>query len=597
MLIDTIMETGYARVERRFRDPIKKKGLVSGDRSEFDAYCIGFLKWIQQKSGVTINAPEEITLMLATVFGMDMSLAATLQDAYFECGWDASCEPKYNKPLSNEELASFLLDYTVMERARLSPPLAELVMGMLDVRPGDSFFHCNCGEGTFLAQAVGYQPDALYSGIAQDEQSAVLSRLRSIVAKSTLAGESAISRPITVRKGSVFDDREVGWEHDRIFSSNISGRRLSELGDLSALVMQLKSGMSEYGCPYSIEWAANCALLSSLKPGGRAVVLMPRTTTSSNADEEVRRHFVESGWVEAVVALPTKIFSWIGVPLVLAVFNKSGVEEVLFADLSQKDRLEQEDAQTVLSLMRGVPCEMVSAPPHARIAISQLLERECVLDPVALVNPEPAVENGRELGSLCSFQRGMSIKGGTSAKARSDAEAVSEEGVVGAGLAPVRVVNIPDLEKGTINGDLPVFAVPAAKVEKYAVHQGDVLLSRIGIPAKAAVVPEDADAVQPSLVASNNLYALGVDRDLIDPWYLAAYLDSEKGQESLRRASTGTTVPILNLKELSKLSIPMVDIREQRRIGDAWHQRVDAMAELRKQLGEQAAHLHDGLWG
>ena len=597
MLIDTIMETGYARVERRFRDPIRKKGLVSGDRAGFDAYCIGFLKWIQQKSGVTINTPEEITSTLATVFGIEMSLAATLQDAYFECGWDASCEPKYNKPLTNEELASFLLNYTIMERTRLSPPLAELAMGMLDVRTGNSFSHYDCGEGTFLAQAMDYQPEALYSGVAQDEQSAVLSRLRSIVAKSTLAGGSAISRPITVRKGSVFDDREEGWEYDRIYSSTISGRRLSELGDLSALVMQLKSGMSEYGCPYSIEWAANCALVSSLKPDGRAVVLMPRTTTSSNADEEVRRRFVENGWVEAVVALPTKVFSWIGIPLVLAVLNKSGAAEVLFADLSQKDRLEQEDAQSALSLMRRVPCDMVSAPPHARIAISQLLDKECVLDPVAHVNPDPAVENGRELGALCSFQRGMGIKGGTSAKARAVAETLAEEDTVDADLAPVRVVNIPDLEKGTIGGDLPVFAVPAAKVEKYALHQGDVLLSRIGIPAKAAVVTESADPGQPTLIASNNLYVLSVDRDKIDPWYLAAYLDSEQGQESLRRASTGTTVPILNLKELSKLSIPMVDIREQRRIGDAWHQRVDAMAELRKQLSEQEAHLHDGLWG
>lgn len=75
-------------------------------------------------------------------------------------------------------------------------------------------------------------------------------------------------------------------------------------------------------------------------------------------------------------------------------------------------------------------------------------------------------------------------------------------------------LNLGDISDGHVNDDLPNLKSLDPKMAKYCIHDGDVLLSKTGVPFKVAVaeVPEGR-----RILANGNLYVISVDKDKVDP--------------------------------------------------------------------------------
>src|SRR5256712_5400223 len=111
--------------------------------------------------------------------------------------------------------------------------------------------------------------------------------------------------------------------------------------------------------------------LRLLKPGGRAVVIVPEGVLfgSSTAHKELRSILVEEQKLDAVVSLPGGVFKpYAGVSTAILVFTKTnsgGTDQVWFYDV-EADGMSLDDKRTEL-----LPAEKLGAVPHVALSAEE----------------------------------------------------------------------------------------------------------------------------------------------------------------------------------------------------------------------------------
>jgi type I restriction enzyme M protein len=83
-------------------------------------------------------------------------------------------------------------------------------------------------------------------------------------------------------------------------------------------------------------------MLAVLTPTGRLATVMPHGVLFRGGEErEARKHFIDSGYLEAVVGLPSNLFYGTGIPACILVLNKAGAatrDHVLFINADREYR-------------------------------------------------------------------------------------------------------------------------------------------------------------------------------------------------------------------------------------------------------------------
>jgi type I restriction enzyme M protein len=81
-------------------------------------------------------------------------------------------------------------------------------------------------------------------------------------------------------------------------------------------------------------------MLAVLKPDGKMAAIMPRGVLFRGGEErEARRHFIERGWLDAVIGLPAGLFYGTGAAACVLVMSKSEAasrKDVLFIDAGRE---------------------------------------------------------------------------------------------------------------------------------------------------------------------------------------------------------------------------------------------------------------------
>ena len=182
------------------------------------------------------------------------------------------------------------------------------------------------------------------------------------------------------------------------------------------------------------------------------------------------------------------------------------------------------------------------------------------------------------LGSVATITRGASVRA-----AELDALACEED----TGISYLNLGNISD---GGIDDELPNLSSLDPKLEKYCIRDGNVLISKSGAPFKVAVaeVPEGR-----KVLANDNLYVLEVDRDKIDPHYLAAFFLSPAGKELLAREAVGTAIPNVPIRALSAIKVPLLDADRQKAIANAYLAKTDEIKVLKLRLEKARGEIAD----
>lgn len=143
---------------------------------------------------------------------------------------------------------------------------------------------------------------------------------------------------------------------------------------------------------------ANYAWLSlmyaKLAPKGKAAILMPNGATTSNTsdDYKIRKAMIESGKVDAILALPNKLFSNVSISVQCWVLNKAKTNtDILFVNadsmgklISRKIRvLEQEDINKIIKAYKDFENgTLEDVPGFCKGAkLDEIIEKDYSLNP------------------------------------------------------------------------------------------------------------------------------------------------------------------------------------------------------------------------
>ncbi len=329
----------------------------------------------------------------------------------------------------------------------------------------------------------------------------------------------------------------------------------------------------------------------------RVVVGVPNSVLFGTFSEShLRRDLIEAGQVEAVIALPPGLLSGAGIPLAIMVLRPAGgSERVRFVAphegrYSRKGdkgtRTDLVDISGLIALLNGeeVPGQTKDITNHDIRNDSYQLQPNRYVTSVDQQRAEKALAGMHRvrLGDMVETVRPITYKA-------SDGPAFD-----------VREVSISDLKSGTFICE-PEKVVEVAgeledKVARQALKPLDIIVTIKGTVGRVGLVPITAKSSETPWVLGQSSIALRVKEESpLDARVLFTFLRSELGQELLKSIVSGAAIPLIQLRELLALSVPVPSQSDATRFIDTFERQASIQAEIDRLTKEQA-QLSAGLW-
>ncbi|GHE03564.1 N-6 DNA methylase [Streptomyces alanosinicus] len=381
-------------------------------------------------------------------------------------------------------------------------------------------------------------------------------------------------------------------------------------------------GVWEFGAPPqgndNLAWVQH--VLNALKPGGRAIMVMPVKAGNSvnTAEREIRRNLIERGAVECVVALPPRLFSATPVPVALWCLrrNKTPRPEVLLVDArhlgtgtGRRNVVGDDGLGAILEVVRpwlfgpalGSVAHSESCPHTTLVSRGAFVESGYSLSPMDHI-PESlsAAQPARE--ELIRTHGEAVRLGRLVQEADADAAGLAWSSLMGVRGAPgplppgwteVRLAELCEIQPGpsytrlgradrSPGGEVPVifprqleggrilfleqeqaFREKAQELANFRLTAGDVVCVRTGeLRPPALVEPE-----QEGWLFSTNLVRLRVREGVgVDPGFLVDHLSLPHSMQWMRNRAEATAAPSLSRDALGHLPVRFPSMSEQQEI-------------------------------
>lgn len=489
--------------------------------------------------------------------------------------WDNIRELKYR--FSPDEFKALLLFYNGSGNRGWDSPTPEsvsrLAARLLRIEPGMKVLDVGTGMGGFIRECAAIAPAASYTGLEINTELAVIADIRAEI----LGGD------IQIRLENLFDGNENDRQYDAVFANYPIGMRARGAGSLGEeYVRKLSEKEQGFARLNSLDWVFNRKAYDCVAGPGRVICMMANGSTWNTIDKNARRYFMELGIVEMVITLPPRIYETMAVGTTMIVFSHGNLKTMMVdaSELCEKGRrmnvITDEHIEKILEA-----CSHETEISRA-VTFSEIAEKQFNLSPTAYLeaDDEP-VENGVELGSVVSITRGAQLQASALDEMASDK------------ATEYQYLMLANIQNGIIDEELPYLRTLDEKLEKYCLKDNNLILSKNGAPFKVAVAE-----IQPGqhILANGNLYVMTVDETRADPYYLKAYLESEKGSAALKRITVGTTIPNLGVEQLKKLLIPLPSLVEQKQIADEYRACVTELKVIRRKLAktlDRMSHVYD----
>ncbi|AQQ52345.1 N-6 DNA methylase [Planococcus lenghuensis] len=354
-----------------------------------------------------------------------------------------------------------------------------------------------------------------------------------------------------------------------------------------------------YGVPSrrSTDLAFLSHALASLNNRGRGIaVTADGALYRGGADAAIRKNILASDMIEAVIALPARLYETAVLPVNLIVFNKNkGADRkgcILFINAGDRAAEGQRSRRVMTAEeIRRITEVMESGtdvPGFSKWIGTEEVKEGNLLPSRYLVASEAVIAG---IGTVRVFPEQLDQVKRVPLKER--AEFFSGFNVVSrnkeSDQGKYRIVKISDVQDGRLNlENVTRYAIDNnAKVEKYQLAAGDVILSIRGQALKSAVIPENSG----DLLLSQNFVGIRCGPRL-HPEFLKVYLDSPLGQFLLTSKLSGTTVPTLSRKDVEALEVPDVPIGDQVKVIRSYSSKKADIERQMKELERQRQEVN-----
>lgn len=251
--------------------------------------------------------------------------------------------------------------------------VVRVVVEILDPRPSMSIYDPTGGSGGMLIQARDYVAEC--GGDPRDlsfaGQESIGTTWSICKMNMLLHGipHADIRQEDTIRHPQHKDDNGELKRFDRVaanppFSQNYIKKDIEYPGRFAVW-------MPEKGKKADLMFVQH--MLAVLKAGGKMATIMPHGVLFRGGEErEARRHFIDHGWLEAIIGLPAGLFYGTGIPACILVMNKKDAakrKHVFFINADRECRegkaqnfLRPEDISKIVHAYR----EQQDIPAYAR---------------------------------------------------------------------------------------------------------------------------------------------------------------------------------------------------------------------------------------
>ena len=256
--------------------------------------------------------------------------------------------------------------YTPAEVSRI---LAKVIGISNETRPEATIYDPACGSGSLLIRALNEAPIAL-SGYGQekDTTTAGLAKMNAVLhdwATATIVSGNTFSDPQFFEDGS---DETVLRRFDYIvanppFSIKNWTDGLKEYGRFDGYGKRPPEKNGDYA------WLMH--ILKSLKRTGKAAVILPHGVLfRGNAEGEIRKALIKTGFIKGIIGLPANLFYGTGIPACIIIIDKEDADErtgIFMIDASRdfvkdgnKNRLRERDIYKIVTTFN----EQITTDPH-----------------------------------------------------------------------------------------------------------------------------------------------------------------------------------------------------------------------------------------
>jgi len=321
-------------------------------------------------------------------------------------------------------------------------------------------------------------------------------------------------------------------------------------------------------------------IYSSLNESGKAVVIVSgRVLFVSGAEGDIRKGFIESDSIEAVISLGPGLLTNMSIPIHLLVINKLKPADrkgkILLINASEEYErvgrrgsiLTQENQNKIVESYKNFQ----SVKSFARLVdLSVIQENEYSLLPARYLDPFSMDDF---LGGKVTWESFEKI-----ADIYRSVASVNRRG----GSENTPVIRISNLSNRQISiEDLKKVQLPADNTRVIYTQTGDILFSHVG-GNKAILVNENLNGV----LVSNNISVIRIKPNYLHlKQYIVEFLRSDKGYNLLSRYFVGAAMPVLRLSDLRSVKIPIPEVSVTQLISNIHQVETDLLQRIEKAQG------------
>lgn len=429
-----------------------------------------------------------------------------------------------------------------------------------------SFADLYCGYGKLLSEIHKKKPGWSLFGMESES------------VPKTVAEITADIDGMNVAFNTELPDADTKF--DRIFCNLIRGKNnchwINSAGEFLVMFSNLDGLLPV--CDNS-EWNVVAEVMHRLTDSGKAVIVIPsRILKNRGTGRDMRKMLVESGCIKAAISImPDDHPSYLGTSMI--VLSKDGGGDSIRMTNIQSLKLFLDECGHACgigdALFSGAFPE-ICAKHMPEFSQAELAERNYMIFPDRyLVTYD---ENTVQFGSIMqNMMRGIQMPTDNMKAHRSDEP------------TDCQYVTLSNIQDGMLSGNMQYLKNISPSMEKYFLHDRDLIITKSNTTVKTAVVSAEPEK---KFLLSGNLYAVRIDESKANPYYIKAYLESRQGAEALARIMTGSVVHNISTEDMKNLRIPMQPLESQKCFEKAYRDRLKKISTAKEKLAEMISNMN-----
>lgn len=469
-------------------------------------------------------------------------------------------------------ILNFILrDMEKYERGYFEEPIGVVTLchKLLNVQKDDNVANFGCASLNVIRDMNNLEPQASYTGYDYDQTMCDISRIRAFVLGSHIAVEKL---DLLCEKIPAPCEKIIFFPP---FNINNKFKGKDDFLAIHGDFLRSLNGFEDKFCDFQTWCYLFSALCNLNTNGGKAVIVFP---SGSGNEKEMRKFLIENGLVEGVVEMPHYIFPFTNISTVIYLLS-FGNETVSMTDITtlctderRINTITEENCSVILETMQS------ENKFHITVTKENVEKHDWLLLPSAYLSEPKYNCKTVQLGDISKrIIRGVPVK------------AAGIDEMITAEDTGIKYVMLKNINDGLIDEDVPFVKLLNKRMNKFIVDGNKtILISKSGISFKSAIIQCDEKT---KYLVSYALLFIEVDDSKINPIYLQAFLESEKGKSAIKSCSAGTKLLVLNMDSFKSMKIPLLPREEQDKIAKLYKEHLEKVMEIRRLSKENEEEL------